>query len=303
MKFVINYQNVPSNPTLEYAEKMVEKAASASATEVESVGGGSTIDVGKYVAFKLRIPHTVIPTTAGTGSEVTKFAVFIKENKKITIESEELIPDNYILDPSRIVNLNKEQTASTGLDALCQAIESYWSPRATSESRFYAKKAIRFASKNLLDSWTYPHSETLRQKMLEAANFSGRAINTTRTSICHAISYPLTIHYGIPHGFACAATMPFFIRYFNFKMIDADRLEKLITKFGGTINIPIDKDLVVKETLESERALNCPMKINENIIYNALCSYIFQCQPTSSTQDISTASTGLKDTKKEKTSL
>mgnify|MGYP001571226078 CR=1 FL=1 len=264
-------RKIPPNPTIELAEQILIEAKTAAS--ITSIGGGSTIDIGKYIAWKLKISHTAIPTTAGTGSEVTKFAVFIKNGEKITFENNDLIPNNYELDASRILTLSPLHTLSSGLDALCQGIESYWSPRATNESRHYARLAFRTASKNLLSSYENPENEYLRMKMLYAANYSGRAINITRTSVCHAISYPLTIHYGIPHGIACAWTMPYFIDYFGFEFLKARQIVKILKK--EKIYKNIDKDLIAREAMNYQGVKNTPKKVDYQTIKNSLW-FIFQ---------------------------
>ena len=270
MKFILDRKNVQPNPTLEFAESLIEKAKGSN--EIVSIGGGSTIDCAKYVAWKLKIPHTAIPTTAGTGSEVTKYAVFIKNGRKISFEDNALIPTNYILDASRVVSLPKNQTAYTGLDALSQAIESYWSPYATSESKQWAKIAIKYCSKYLYESYQYPYSEVLRMKMLLAANYSGRAINITRTSVCHAISYPLTTRYNIPHGQACAHTLAFFSDYFGISLmkINSLRIKKLIREMDAEIKIDFDKELVANEAMQSSRYKNTPRRVTKEIILQSL---------------------------------
>lgn len=235
--------------------------------EVLSIGGGSTIDVGKYVASHLRVPHTAIPTTAGTGSEVTKYAVFIKDGRKMSLEDDRLIPDSYVLDPERLTTLPPEQTVASGLDALSQAIESYWSPNSTIKSRWYSKKAIALIMNNLYDSYRNPYNEALRASMLKAANYSGRAINITKTGVCHAISYPLTTHYGIPHGVACAITLPHMILYNDFRLVPAQKVERLIESLGisiFTLKQQIDKELVIKEAFESSRIRNNPFPISKD---------------------------------------
>jgi len=272
VKYILKYDKVPANPPLVFAERKLEEAKGS--TEITSIGGGSTIDVGKYIAWKLKIPHTAVPTTAGTGSEVTKFAVLTDRGKRVSLEDNELIPDNYILNASNIVNLSPKQTASTGLDALSQGIESFWSPKANDESRHWARLAIRFASKNLLDSYLNPKSELLRMRMLQAANYSGRAINITKTSVCHAISYPLTYHYNIPHGIACAATLPFFMDYFGFNIINWFQVRKLIRLLDIEIKQEIDIDLVAREAMESERIKNTPYKITKELILQTLANLL-----------------------------
>lgn len=270
MKFTIRYNEVPSNPTIEFADQILLEAKKVNCTEIESIGGGSTIDVGKYVAFKLDVPHTAIPTTAGTGSEVTKFAVFVKDGKKVSLSDERLIPNNYTLDASRVVGLDALHTAASGLDALSQGIESYWAKKATNDSRYWSKKAIRLASKNLIDSYDNPNNEYLRLRMLQAANYSGRAINIAGTSICHAISYALTTRYEIPHGIACAHTLPFFIEYFDFKLIEARVVRRIIKRIKGDIQIKYDIDFVAREAMKEKRATNTPRVLSLETVKKAL---------------------------------
>ena len=266
-KFILDglERELPPNPTIELAELILKEARGAK--EVVSIGGGSTIDIGKYVSWKLGIPHTAIPTTAGTGSEVTRYAVFVDKGRKVSFEDDKLIPANYILDPSRVVSLPEIHTIASGLDALSQAVESAWSPLATPESRDYSRKAIRAVFNNLYNSYKHPTSELFRQGMLFAANQSGRAINITRTSICHAISYPITMRYGIPHGLACAYTLPFFMSYFGCK--DATRVAGLM-KHLRVKKIEVDKEWVAEEALKSERSQNTPIPITKDLIIQAL---------------------------------
>jgi len=261
-KFYLNYKEVPSNPTIEFADKILEKAKGA--TEVESKGGGSTIDTGKYIAYKLKIPHTAIPTTAGTGSEATKYAVFVKDGKKFSLEDDKLIPDKYILNPSLVISLPVEQTIASGLDALSQSIESFWSPLSTSESRDYSKKAVHLITANLPSSVRNPKNEYSRMGMLEAANYSGKAINITRTSICHALSYPLTAKREIPHGIACAMFLPFFMRYFNMPDKTISKISHLLSELGVKRERLTDED--ISEALESERSKNTPKPIKRELL-------------------------------------
>ena len=281
-KFILDRRKIkiPVNPTIEFAENLLKEAKNCD--EIVSIGGGSTIDVGKFLAFSLNKKHTAIPTTAGSGSEVTKFAVFIKGGEKISWENDKLIPDKFILDPSLVVSLPPHQTASGGLDALCQAIESYWSPLATKESKYYSIAAIILVMDNLEKSYKEPENEELRKYMLWAANFSGRAINITRTSICHAVSYPLTIHYKIPHGIACALTLSAFMGFYGVKVFFTDtsyyrlvfkRIDELIKSLDIDVKkllSIIDFEMVATEALQSERAKNVPFEISKKNLIKLL---------------------------------
>lgn len=266
MKFTINRQQVLANPTIEEAEHLLATVPKET-TEIESVGGGSTMDVGKYIAWKLRLPHTAIPTTAGSGSEVTKYAVFVVNGRKKTIEDESLIPDRFYLRPELVVSCPEEITIAAGLDALCHAVESYWSPIKTEESIKYATRAITGITASLWDSYKNPENEYLRMQMLESANSAGRAINITKTSICHALSYPLTSK-GLPHGIAVASTLPIFMDYFNFDNRITKTVKKIIYGFG--VSKPIFTKDDILEAMESERFYNTPKKITREEAYDLL---------------------------------
>lgn len=244
----------PPNPTLEYADSIELPKGT---TEIISQGGGSTIDVGKWLARKFHVKHTAIPTTAGTGSEVTRFCVLTVKGKKKTFKDKKFIPDSYVLDPRLVVSLPELHTLSSGLDAYSQALESLWSKNATPESRTYSQMAINIICTNLEKSLMFPENENYRMNMLLGANFSGRAINLTKTNVCHAISYPLTELYNIPHGIACAMSLKFFTK--KFLGIDLD-LPELPT-------YTIDKQKVARIAIKSKKLKDCPVKVSlEDII-------------------------------------
>lgn len=224
-----------------------------------SRGGGSTIDVAKYIAGELGLPHHCIPTTAGTGSEVTKYVVLTVDGRKKTFTDEKYIPTSYELNPEYLVTLPELHTIASGLDALSQAFESLWSKNKTRESRLYSKTAIKLIIKNLDKCVREPDNLEARMNMLIAANLSGRAINITRTNVCHAISYPLTDWYGIPHGIACAMSLG----YFTKKFLNLD-----ISVFLSKFNIPnyeIDIEKVTKEAIKSQKLKECKEVTEEDI--------------------------------------
>lgn len=247
--------HVPPNPSLAYAESI---KLPWDTEEIISIGGGSTIDVAKWVADRYKIRHTAIPTTAGTGSEVTKYCVLMVDGKKVTFNLKE--PDSYILNPKLVVSLPPLQTLSTGLDALSQACEALWSTNATPESKSYSTMAIDLILGNLRRCLEQPQNEIYRMNMLLGANFSGKAINITQTNVCHAISYPLTEIYGIPHGIACAMSL----EYFSTKAgID-------LSMFLMQLAIPkqkVDKDRIADIVMQSPKLKGYPHPVSrEDII-------------------------------------
>jgi alcohol dehydrogenase class IV len=261
MKFVLSRNNVPVNPTIQFAREILELAKDC--TEVVSIGGGGTIDVGKFVSYYLKVPHTAIPTTAGTGSEVTRYCVLMVDDQRKSLNLK--VPDKYELKPELVISLPKEQTISTGLDALCQSIESWWSKDATNESKRYAEMAMELIMWAFEKSINDPHNKNLRLDMMVAANYSGRAIEITKTSTCHAISYPLTALYKVPHGLACAYTLPEMIELNQFPLISGDKIRRLLDMIGFK-KIEFDKKLVFAEAQKYDRFFNSPKVPNfENL--------------------------------------
>lgn len=213
------------NPTYEEACAGYEVFRNCSCDAVISVGGGSAIDVAKVIkaldgaprhclfddGVLVDIPdydslaHVAIPTTAGTGSESTHFAVVYKDGTKFSVSHDWLLPDIAVLDPNFLESLPSYQKKCTLLDALCQAIESFWSVRSCEESREYSRRAIRLIMDN--------HREYLQgdseaaNNMLRAANLAGKAINITTTTAPHALSYKLASLREMPHGHAVALCM------------------------------------------------------------------------------------------------
>ena len=176
------------------------------------------IDLAKAIIVKCKERSGLIPlfiaapTTAGSGSEATAFAVIYRSKKKISIADPSLLPVIAILDPVLTYHLPAYQTAVSGMDVLAQAVESYWSKKANKESRAYAAEAILTWKEFFHRSVTDP-DPMVRERMLWAAHLAGKAINITRTTGPHALSYYLTAHHQVPHGQAVALYLPVFFLY------------------------------------------------------------------------------------------
>lgn len=214
------------NPTYEQVFEGVQRFRSSGCDSLISLGGGSAIDVAKCI--KLFAPladdnqptrlcdrpfsfspiaHLAIPTTAGTGSESTHFAVLYVDGVKRSIAHPCLHPDATLLDSSLLAGLPAYQKKATLLDALAQAIESYWSRRSCAESRSYSRKAIPSLVSHA-EAYLAGDAGAAAEAM-RAANLAGKAINLTTTTAAHAMSYKLTSLYGIAHGHAVALCLPF----------------------------------------------------------------------------------------------
>jgi len=228
---VTRFSEFASNPTLaevDMAARMIKKTRSEA---VVAIGGGTALDIAKAATLLAAQESSVadhldtrrplrrrdcllifVPTTAGSGSEMTSFAVIYVKGRKKSLDHPLLVGDYVIVDPELTASLPAKIAASAGLDALCQAIESLWSVRSTAESRKIAAKALRLALKHI-EKFCSERSRVDRLAMARAAHLAGKAINLTRTTAPHAISYALTTMFGISHGHSCALTLPAFLRY------------------------------------------------------------------------------------------
>lgn len=148
------------------------------------------------------IPLLAVPTTAGTGSEATRYAVIYFEGEKQSVSHESCIPSAVLMDPSALRTLPEYQKKATMLDALCHAVESFWSIHSDEQSKAYARAAISRILENK-DAYL-ANEEAGNSEMLQAAHLAGKAINITQTTAGHAMCYKITSLYGIAHGHAAA---------------------------------------------------------------------------------------------------
>nr|WP_296070318.1 phosphonoacetaldehyde reductase [uncultured Actinoplanes sp.] len=214
------------NPVLEQAVAAARAQAEFGADLIVAVGGGSAIDVAKLARSlppdagaarrvlagrrELRAPSTVplaaLPTTAGSGSEVTRFATVYVDRVKHSLDHVSVLPEYALIDPELLVSCPVPLRYSSAFDALCHAVESLWSTRATSSSRRLATDALR-ALAELLRTPLAEAGPPELLRLAQAATTAGRAIDTTRTTAAHAFSYRLTAHFGVPHGVACVLNL------------------------------------------------------------------------------------------------
>jgi len=201
------YNDFETNPK----EEDVKIALSKLKTKFDiiiAIGGGSVIDFAKAFRYYSKSTQKLIaiPTTCGTGSESTQFSVIYINGVKHSLDEKTILPEYAIVDSQFAQNNPKYLKACTAMDAFCQAIESYWAIKSTNESRNYAKKAIELCKDNLV-KYVNSQDEEACNNMTEASHLAGKAINISRTTAAHALSYTITKKYGIPHGHAVALSM------------------------------------------------------------------------------------------------
>ena len=202
------------------------------ANVIVGIGGGSVMDMSKLLtAFRgtesTKELHAAIrsgrsiegrdvglmlaPTTSGSGSEATHFAVVYIGDDKFSVAGPALRPDFTALDPNLAISGSAHQRATSGIDAVCQAIESRWASGATRRSRRYAEIALPVLLANLEQFVVRPDARSARA-MQFGSHLAGRAIDISKTTAAHALSYGISKRYGVDHGNAVALTLPHFLQ-------------------------------------------------------------------------------------------
>ena len=225
---VEHFSDFSINPKFRDAIRGAEIARLAGVEVIIAVGGGSVLDMaklikafiptdasmglqmveGKMPVIDCGLPIIAIPTTSGSGSEATQFAVVYVNSIKFSLSSPVLAPDAIILDGRLSMSGNDYQIACNALDAMAQAIESSWAIGSTTDSRSYAFQALE-KGWHIIPRIIGKSRDAMHfQQLVEAANLAGRAINISKTTASHAWSYAFTTHHNIPHGHAVWLTLP-----------------------------------------------------------------------------------------------
>lgn len=279
------YNNFSTNPKKEEID-IALKTLKNDFDIIVAIGGGSVIDFAKgfrYYSTK-NVKLIAVPTTAGTGSEATQFAVIYVDGVKTSLDDKSVLPEYSIVDSSFVENNPKYLKACTAMDAFCHAIESFWAVKSTPLSKQYAKESILLCKENIVDYVNTNDSKSAFNMML-ASNLSGKAINISRTTASHALSYIITSNYKIPHGHAVALTISNLFE-FNTKN-DFDELKALIgtnpsdyfQKLFKDIGLETDLDKLgikdikhIAQNCNVERLMNNPIKLTTDEIENILKS-------------------------------
>ncbi len=229
----ILFDRVEGEPPLELADEGAEIALKEKCNLVVGIGGGSTMDVAKAVAViaanKGRakdylglnkvpgpgLPKIMVPTTAGTGSEVTFTSVFIRKKlkKKEGMNSPWLYPELALLDPVLTLSVPSNVTAATGIDALCHAIESYTSINSSPLSELVSLEAVRLISSDLRTCVHDGSNLRARENVLLGSLYAGLGLANAGVTAVHSLSYPLGGKYGISHGVANTVLLPYVMRF------------------------------------------------------------------------------------------
>jgi len=227
------FDGVEPDPRIEVVEKSAEKAKKEGMDLIIGFGGGSSLDIAKVTSVmvanpgkidsffgidlvpNLGVPVILIPTTAGTGSEVTPIAILsdTKEKLKKGIVSPTLFPEVALVDPKLTIGLPPSVTAFTGMDALTHAIEACYSVNATGLSDLLAIRAMELISKNLRMAYAYGENLSARSNMMEGSLLAGIAFANAGVGAVHAFAYPLGGEFHLAHGLTNTLMLPYVMRY------------------------------------------------------------------------------------------
>ena len=258
------YSDFDPNPKLGDVIKGVELINNNATELLICIGGGSVIDMAKLIKacclepdkldsiargkIKIKDPNIsmiAIPTTAGSGSESTHFAVVYINQDKYSVAHDCLFPDEVILDGQLTLSATRYQKACNVLDAISQSIESAWAVAATKESQELSYKALRLSMHSFQKYVNCNDSINAAQLMIEASNLAGQAINISKTTAAHAWSYGISMHHNIPHGHAVWFTLPkiFEVHSSNFSLQSNDYrgpkyLDETMKNLSDILEIP-----------------------------------------------------------------
>lgn len=224
----VKFDQFTPNPLYEDVCKGVDLFNITKCDTILAVGGGSSLDVAKCIKLFCKMSRDklyleqeyentgvkliAIPTTAGTGSESTRYAVIYYDGKKQSVTHDSIIPNIAILEPRVLKTLPLYQKKCTMMDALCQGIESWWSVNSTEESYEYSRKTVELIMANWR-KYIFENDDEAAAQIMLAANYGGRAITITQTTAAHAMSYKITSLYKLPHGHAVATCLPHIWKY------------------------------------------------------------------------------------------
>lgn len=296
------FDKIEENPSVETVLSAAARGLDAGCDFVIGIGGGSPCDGAKAIAFAIKhggssleelydknadgasLPVVAVPTTCGTGSEITGVSVLTRHDKE-TKQSipHKIFPDLSLVDGKYLAAASDQMIKNTSVDALAHLIESYINTTATEESRQYVSQGLKkwaLCKEVLKDPGKASQKE--RQLLMDVATLAGRAIAITGTGIPHALSYPVTYRLGLAHGPACAMFLGRYVanaseveQNFIFEKLGLggiEELEKLLLELCPTVDIPKDMKKEMAENLSNDaaRLSKCPFLVDITILQNII---------------------------------
>lgn len=279
INFVI-FDKVEPNPDVNIVEHGGKVFIENGCNSIVAIGGGSSIDaakgIGVYSSYKEVIPFLLgekivdkkippliaIPTTSGTGSEVTKYSIITYKEKKLAIASNFITPDYAILDPNLTLSMSQNIVRDTGIDALSHALEGLFSLGATPISDLFGYEAVKIIYRYLPRSFAKKDDYEAKEFMHYASCIAGIQISQSGTGIVHGMGYPLTVKYNLPHGFSNAILMPY---VFKFELpAQYEKMATITQILGfGTGNIYKDAERFIEILLDFYKILELPKNLKD----------------------------------------
>lgn len=290
----VSFSDFEPCPEVSSVKKGIEAYKNNSCDFIVAVGGGSAVDVAKGIKYYSEEDMKIlaVPTTAGTGAEVTRFSVLYNNGDKESVRSFNIIPEFQVFDCTTLKTLPYIQRVVTGLDAFTHAVEAFWSKDATDESRDYSARALELFNDNFkkyIDG-----DESSFKPMMKCSELAGRAINIAQTTACHAFSYKLHKLKGFYHGQAVAICLVYIWKYMlenNSNDVDLeillaetevasgynpDKLEALLKNLGLLDDLTMTAEQF-EETVNGvnvNRLSNHPVKFDKDDIRNIYAGFI-----------------------------
>ena len=293
LKFFKIKENIPTFNTV---KKIFIKINKIKFDNLIGIGGGKVLDITKIINYKLKKIKKkrsliVVPTLFGSGSEITTSAVYFKKNEKFTIQDKSIQPEIICINPNLLINAETKHIINSALDCLCQSIESIWAKKSTNNSRLMAYESFKL-SYNFLYLKNKKKIKEIN-KLAKASILVGKAMNITRTTAPHALSYNLTVYFNVPHGLAVALLMKYILKINLIKMVNSNikktilklfkakninnlinNYEKILSfnKSNYRLNLPNTKINNMSKKINMERLLNNPVVLSNHEIVNIYSS-------------------------------
>lgn len=288
------FSEIKPDPPVELIAQALKFLLDANADIVVAVGGGSSIDAAKATLLIARkesgkeLPLIAVPTTSGTGSEVTSFAVITDREAgvKYPLVSDSLLPEKAILAGELVASVPPQITADTGMDVITHALEAYISTSANDYSDALAEKALEIAFEYLPKAYKNGADELAREKMHTASCLAGMAFNAVSLGVNHGIAHSLGAHFHIPHGRANGMLLPH-VMWYNAGLdgklneVTAERLAKIAKIVGlSSFNSRAGAQSLVNKLKSMQRELSIPLSLKaagvKKADYEAVRSHIAQ---------------------------
>ncbi len=276
------FDDVESDPSKKTLIKALDRAKTFKPTGILGFGGGSSMDIAKLVSLLIgteqnieniwgvgnakgpRLPLVLIPTTAGTGSEVTPISIItIEGDQKKGVSSPIILPDLAVLDPELTLNLPRDITAATGIDAMVHAIEAYTSINQNNNpiSKLLAIESLKLLGTSIETAVFDGHNIEARSNMLLGSMMAGQAFANSPVSAVHALAYPIGGIFHIPHGLSNSLILPHVLKFNSINPKACEQYAFLAPFIFKDINLKTNNQIICNEFIERLEKLSSLLKI------------------------------------------